>query len=64
MPSHKGKTSKPKALSKKSNKGDNSELVEIAAEQLARIFWEQIKYNHRKRKHDNSSSGPASQEEF
>jgi hypothetical protein len=49
MPNHKKKNSKLKALSKRPNKEDNGELVEIAAEQLARLFWEQIKYNHRKK---------------
>jgi len=30
-----------------------SELADMAAEQIARLFWEQIKHNHRKRNENN-----------
>lgn len=33
----------------KHQRTNRRELADIAAEQLARLFWEQIKYNHRKK---------------
>jgi len=49
MPKYKRNNVKPGALSKATGKANNDELIEMAAEQLARLFWEQIKYNHRKK---------------
>ncbi len=49
MPKYRGNNVKPGALFKAIGKTNNDELIEMAAEQLARLFWEQIKYNHRKK---------------
>jgi hypothetical protein len=44
------------------HKNNNREFVDMAAEQIARLFWEQIKYNHRKRTENTDSSSPTSEE--
>jgi hypothetical protein len=44
------------------HKNNNRELVDMAAEQIARLFWEQIKYNQRKRTENTDSSSPTSEE--
>lgn len=49
MSRHKNKFLKQNSPFKQRHKENNSELVDMAAEQIARLFWEQIKYNHRKR---------------
>jgi hypothetical protein len=46
----------------KYHKTNNRELVDMAAEQIARLFWEQIKYNHQKRTENTDSSSPTSEE--
>jgi hypothetical protein len=45
-------------------KESQHELVDMAAEQIARLFWEQIKYNHRKKTGDNDSSSSTYEDEF
>jgi len=45
-------------------KESQHELVDMAAEQIARLFWEQIKYNHRKRKENTGPSNPTLRDEL
>jgi len=45
-------------------KKNNRASVDMAAEQIARLFWEQIKYNHRKRKENTDPSNPTLRDEL
>ena len=47
MPQNKNNSSDHRLPFDEYHKNKNRELVDMAAEQLARLFWEQIKYNHR-----------------
>ena len=64
MSRHKNKFLKQNSPFKQRHKENNSELVDMAAEQIASLFWEQIKYNHRKRKENTGPSNPTLRDEL
>jgi hypothetical protein len=64
MPRNKNNSPDNRLPFDKYHKNNNHELVDMAAEQIARLFWEQIKYNHRGKTGDNDSSSSTYEDEF